>query len=220
MLRNLAVRPQLVKGRDHKRLVAFRAQLPCRSDADRRTAARVACRRKSQRGCSAAPSRIYAACCATSSPPPKIPATSLRGYVTPRRLAIIAECVPLAQPDRPEERRGPRVGAPQPAIEGFLRSLGLAAIGECEIRNTGRGEFYFAVVTRTGRPAAEVLSGADTGGDGRVALAEIDALSGFLPTLGAAADLGPVPVRRRCTAVAARPDSGRPNDPRTPFFGA
>jgi glycyl-tRNA synthetase beta chain len=88
----------------------------------------------------------------------KIPATSLRGYVAPRRLAIIAEGVPLAQPDRTEERRGPRVGAPQPAIEGFLRSLGLAAIGECEIRNTDRGEFYFAVVTRTGRPAAEVLS--------------------------------------------------------------
>jgi glycyl-tRNA synthetase beta chain len=86
-----------------------------------------------------------------------IRAASLRGYVTPRRLALIAEGVPLTQPDRTEERRGPRVGAPQRAIDGFLRSLGLAAIEQCEIRNTGRGEFYYAVVTHPGRPTAEVL---------------------------------------------------------------
>jgi glycyl-tRNA synthetase beta chain len=98
--------------------------------------------------CSLLRNKLAAAC---------IPARSLRGYVTPRRLAIIAESLPLAQPDRTEERRGPRVGAPQPAIDGFLGSLGLAATAECEIRNTGRGEFYFAVATRSGRPAAEVL---------------------------------------------------------------
>ena len=52
----------------------------------------------------------------------------MRGYVTPRRLAVIAEGIPATQPDRTEERRGPRVGAPQPAIDGFLRSAGLASI--------------------------------------------------------------------------------------------
>jgi glycyl-tRNA synthetase beta chain len=87
----------------------------------------------------------------------EIPTESLRGYVTPRRLAIIAEGIPTTQPDRVEERRGPRVGAPQPAIDGFLRSVGFAAIDECEIRDTGRGEFYFAVVKRPGRPSAAVL---------------------------------------------------------------
>jgi glycyl-tRNA synthetase beta chain len=87
----------------------------------------------------------------------ELPAESLRGYVTPRRLAVIAGGIPAIQPDRTEERRGPRVGAPQPAIDGFLRSAGLASIGECEIRDTGRGEFYFAVVSRVGRPAREVL---------------------------------------------------------------
>ena len=87
----------------------------------------------------------------------EIPAASMRGYVTPRRLAIIAEEIPRSQPDRTEERRGPRVGAPQPAIDGFLRSLGLVAISECEIRDTGRGEFYFAVVNRPGRPTTAVL---------------------------------------------------------------
>ena len=87
----------------------------------------------------------------------EIPAAELCGYVTPRRLAIVAQGIPATQPDRTEERRGPRVGAPPQAIEGFLRSAGLRAIEECEIRDTGRGEFYFAVVKRSGRPAAEIL---------------------------------------------------------------
>ena len=87
----------------------------------------------------------------------QIPADSIRGYVTPRRLTVVAEGIPAAQPDRTEERRGPRVGAPQLAIDGFLRSAGLAAVTECEIRGTDRGEFYFAVVNRPGRPACEVL---------------------------------------------------------------
>jgi glycyl-tRNA synthetase beta chain len=87
----------------------------------------------------------------------EIPAADLRGYVTPRRLAVIAEGVPTTQPDRIEERRGPRVGAPRPAIEGFLRSAGIASIEKCEVRDTGRGEFYFAAVKHSGRPAAEVL---------------------------------------------------------------
>ncbi|MGH7114481.1 MAG: glycine--tRNA ligase subunit beta [Stellaceae bacterium] len=87
----------------------------------------------------------------------EIPASDMRGYVTPRRLAVIAEGIPATQPDRGEERRGPRVGAPPPAIEGFVRSAGLGGIEECEIRDTGRGQFYFAVVRRSGRPTAEVL---------------------------------------------------------------
>ena len=87
----------------------------------------------------------------------ELPAADMRGYVTPRRLTVIAWGIPAGQPDRSEERRGPRLGAPTPAIEGFLRSAGIASIGECEIRDTGRGEFYFATIDRPGRPAAEVL---------------------------------------------------------------
>jgi glycyl-tRNA synthetase beta chain len=87
----------------------------------------------------------------------ELPAAQMRGYVTPRRLTVIAKGVPAAQPDRSEERRGPRVGAPAPAIEGFLRSAGITSIEECEIRDTDRGEFYFATVNRPGRPSAEVL---------------------------------------------------------------
>src|ERR1051325_6788462 len=87
----------------------------------------------------------------------EIPAAELRGYVTPRRLTVIADAIPERQPDRSEERRGPRVGAPPQALDGFLRAAGLASIEQCEVRDTGRGEFYFAVVQHAGRPAAEVL---------------------------------------------------------------
>jgi glycyl-tRNA synthetase beta chain len=87
----------------------------------------------------------------------EIPASGLRGYVTPRRLTLIAEGIPERQPDRSEERRGPRVGAPPQALDGFLRSAGLSSVEQCEVRDTGRGEFYFAIVQHAGRPAAEVL---------------------------------------------------------------
>jgi glycyl-tRNA synthetase beta chain len=87
----------------------------------------------------------------------EIPAAAIRGYVTPRRMTVIGEGIPRTQPDRTEERRGPRVGAPQQAIEGFLRAAGLADIAECEVRDTGRGEFYFARLQRTGRNTIEIL---------------------------------------------------------------
>src|SRR5437660_2890680 len=87
----------------------------------------------------------------------EIPAAGLRGYVTPRRLTLIADGIPERQPDRSEERRGPRVGAPQQALDGFLRAAGLSSIEKCEVRDTGRGEFYFAIVQHAGRPDAQVL---------------------------------------------------------------
>jgi glycyl-tRNA synthetase beta chain len=87
-----------------------------------------------------------------------LPSDNVRGYVTPRRLTVIADRIPAAQPDRHEERRGPRLGASPEAIDGFLRSTGLGSINDCEIRDSGaRGAFFFAVVRRPGRPAAEVL---------------------------------------------------------------
>jgi len=87
----------------------------------------------------------------------EIPAASFHGYVTPRRLAVIADGIPTRQPDRSEERRGPRVGSPAQAIDGFLRAAGLQSIDECEIRDTGRGEFYFAIRQNKGRPAGDIL---------------------------------------------------------------
>jgi glycyl-tRNA synthetase beta chain len=76
---------------------------------------------------------------------------------TPRRLVLVVEGLPTAQADTSEERRGPRVGAPASAVEGFLKSAGLTALAQCEKRDTGKGEFYFAVIRRSGRATAEVL---------------------------------------------------------------
>jgi glycyl-tRNA synthetase beta chain len=83
--------------------------------------------------------------------------TAIRSYVTPRRLVLAIEGLPDAQPDVTEERRGPRVGAPDNAVQGFLKSAGIASLAECEQRDTGKGVFYFAVVKRPGKPTAEVL---------------------------------------------------------------
>lgn len=79
-----------------------------------------------------------------------------RAYVTPRRLVLVIEGLPLAGPDVSEEKRGPRVGSPAQAMEGFLKSTGMS-VEQLEQRDTGKGVFYFAVINRKGRPTAEVL---------------------------------------------------------------
>jgi glycyl-tRNA synthetase beta chain len=83
--------------------------------------------------------------------------TLARTYVTPRRLTLVVEELPAAQPDVREERKGPRVGSPQAAIDGFLKSAGLKSVKECEERDTGKGVFYFATIERKGQPTSQVL---------------------------------------------------------------
>ncbi|MCW9034890.1 MAG: glycine--tRNA ligase subunit beta [Rhodospirillales bacterium] len=77
-------------------------------------------------------------------------------YVTPRRLALVVDGLPKAQPDVSEERRGPRADAPEKAMQGFLGSVGLT-LDQCEKRETKKGEFWFAVIEKKGRPTMEVL---------------------------------------------------------------
>lgn len=79
-----------------------------------------------------------------------------RAYVTPRRLMLVIEGLPLAGPDVSEEKRGPRVGSPAQAMDGFLKSTGMS-VEQLEQRDTGKGVFYFAVINRKGRQTAEVL---------------------------------------------------------------
>jgi glycyl-tRNA synthetase beta chain len=83
--------------------------------------------------------------------------TSAKSFVTPRRLALVVDGLPLAQPDVKEEKKGPRVGSPQQAVDGFLKSAGLASLDQCEKRDTGKGEFYFAVVEKKGVATAAIL---------------------------------------------------------------
>lgn len=80
-------------------------------------------------------------------------------YVTPRRLVLSVEGLPAAQPGAAEERRGPRVGSPEQAVQGFLKSAGLASLDQCETRPTDKGEFYFAITHRPGRATVDVLPG-------------------------------------------------------------
>jgi glycyl-tRNA synthetase beta chain len=82
-----------------------------------------------------------------------------RAFATPRRLALVVEGLPTARADVSEERRGPRVGAPEQAVQGFLKGAGLASLDQAEKRDTGKGEFWFAVLKKKGGPTAESLPG-------------------------------------------------------------
>jgi glycyl-tRNA synthetase beta chain len=71
-------------------------------------------------------------------------------YVTPRRLALVVDGLPLKQPDITEGKKGPRVGASEQAIQGFLKANGLSSLDQCEKRKVGKADFWFAVVERNG----------------------------------------------------------------------
>ncbi len=82
-----------------------------------------------------------------------------KAFATPRRLALHVAGLPAKGQDVREERRGPRVGAPEKAVEGFLKSAGLASLAHAKIeKDAKKGEFYVAVIERPGRPTSEVLA--------------------------------------------------------------
>jgi glycyl-tRNA synthetase beta chain len=80
-------------------------------------------------------------------------------FVTPRRLALVVEGLPLRTPDLKEEKKGPRVGSPDQAITGFLKGAGVASLDACEKRTVGKAEFWFAVVEKKGAATADKLPG-------------------------------------------------------------
>src|SRR5580658_8023806 len=80
-----------------------------------------------------------------------------KAFVTPRRLALSVHGVPARQPDVREEKKGPRVGAPENAITGFLKASGLKSIGEAKVQPDKKGDFYVAVIEKPGRPAIKVI---------------------------------------------------------------
>jgi glycyl-tRNA synthetase beta chain len=82
-----------------------------------------------------------------------------KAFVTPRRLALHVVGLPARQPDLREEKKGPRVGAPDAAIQGFLKSAGLTDIAQARIESDPKkGEFYVAVVETAGRPLPDLLA--------------------------------------------------------------
>ncbi|WP_323036053.1 glycine--tRNA ligase subunit beta [Pararhodobacter sp.] len=80
-----------------------------------------------------------------------------RAYSTPRRLTLAIEGLSAESPLQREERKGPKVGAPEKALDGFLRSTGLT-LEQLETRDDKKGAFYLAVIERPGRLAADILA--------------------------------------------------------------
>jgi len=82
-----------------------------------------------------------------------------RAFVTPRRLALTVNGLPKRSPDTREEKKGPKVGAPQPAIDGFLRSAGLTSLDQAKIESDPKkGDFYVAQINKPGAEAVSLLS--------------------------------------------------------------
>jgi glycyl-tRNA synthetase beta chain len=80
-----------------------------------------------------------------------------KAFVTPQRLTLAVYGIPARQPDIKEEKKGPRVGAPENAVAGFLKSAGLKSISEAKVQPDKKGDFYIAVIDRPGRNAIDVV---------------------------------------------------------------
>ena len=82
-----------------------------------------------------------------------------KAFATPRRLALQVGGLPARQPDLREERKGPRVGAPEGALQGFLKSAGLTDIAQAQVQSDPKkGDFYVAIVEKPGRPTQDVIA--------------------------------------------------------------
>src|SRR3954471_11133518 len=82
-----------------------------------------------------------------------------KAYATPRRLTLHVVGLPAKGRDVREERKGPRVGAPEAAVQGFLKSAGLASLADATVQSDPKkGEFYLAVIERPGQGTPEVLA--------------------------------------------------------------
>ena len=88
---------------------------------------------------------------------------SIEVYGTPRRLAMIIQGLPVQQPDREEEVKGPpasaafKDGKPTPAAVGFARKQGIE-VEALSVRDTDKGAFVFALKKTNGRLATEILT--------------------------------------------------------------
>ena len=86
-----------------------------------------------------------------------LPFEKAKAYVTPRRLILHISGLPMAQTDAREEIRGPKVDAPDKAIQGFLQGNGISR-DQCEERELAKGVFLYAIIQHQGRPTMELLA--------------------------------------------------------------
>jgi glycyl-tRNA synthetase beta chain len=82
-----------------------------------------------------------------------------KAFATPRRLALTVHGIPARQSDLKEERKGPRVGGPDAAVQGFLKATGLKSLDEARIQHDPKkGDFYIALIEKPGRATLDVLA--------------------------------------------------------------
>jgi glycyl-tRNA synthetase beta chain len=82
-----------------------------------------------------------------------------KSFATPRRLALVIDDVPKRSPAISDEKKGPRVGAPEQAVQGFLKGAGLKSVGQAQIvKDEKRGDYYVAKIEKPGRAAPEIVA--------------------------------------------------------------
>jgi glycyl-tRNA synthetase beta chain len=81
-----------------------------------------------------------------------------KAFATPRRLTLTVHGIPARQSDLKTERRGPKIGAPDAAVQGFLKATGLKSLDEAAIQKDPKGDFYIALIEKPGRPTLDVLA--------------------------------------------------------------
>ncbi|MEH2474923.1 glycyl-tRNA synthetase beta chain [Nitrobacteraceae bacterium AZCC 2161] len=81
-----------------------------------------------------------------------------KAFATPRRLTLTVHGIPARQSDLKQERKGPRVGGAEAAIQGFLKATGLASLDEAKIQRDPKGDFYIALTEKPGKPTLDVLA--------------------------------------------------------------
>jgi glycyl-tRNA synthetase beta chain len=84
--------------------------------------------------------------------------SAIETYATPRRLTAVVDGLPARSPDLREEKKGPRVDAPDAALQGFVKSAGLKSIEDAETREDKKGAYYVALIERAGRTTADVVA--------------------------------------------------------------
>src|SRR3954467_577379 len=81
-----------------------------------------------------------------------------KAFATPRRLTLTVHGIPARQSDLKTERRGPKIGAADAAVQGFLKATGLASLDEATIQKDPKGDFYVALIEKPGRATLDVLA--------------------------------------------------------------
>ena len=81
----------------------------------------------------------------------------IKAFAGPRRLTLAITGLPPEQKDVREELKGPKVDAPQAALDGFLKKTGLIK-DQLKVETTPKGDVYVAVIERKGRPTPAVLA--------------------------------------------------------------